>query len=111
MTSTKSFRPRNATRRVAEIRLLRRAESDLIAIAEYTVAQFGTMQAHSYRDGLLATLDALAEHPLMGSNQGHIRPGLRRHVYESHTIYYRPTANGVVIQRILGPGQDPLREL
>jgi plasmid stabilization system protein ParE len=61
--------------------------------------------------GLLETLDALAEYPLMGSDQGHIRPALRRHVYKSHTIYYRPERNAVVVQRIPGPGQDPLREL
>jgi toxin ParE1/3/4 len=82
-----------------------------MAIARYTVLQFGREQAKSYGAGLLETLDALAEYPLMGSDQGHIRPALRRHVYKSHTIYYRPERNGVVVQRILGPGQDPLREL
>jgi toxin ParE1/3/4 len=82
-----------------------------MAIARYTVLQFGREQVKSYGAGLLETLDALAEYPLMGSDQGHIRPALRRHVYKSHTIYYRPERNGVVVQRILGPGQDPLREL
>ena len=96
---------------MAEVRLLRRAEDDLVAIARYTVARFGPKQAHIYRDGLLETLDALTEHPMMGSDQGHIRPRLRRHVYKSHAIDYRPESNGVVIQRILGPGQDPLRNL
>ena len=96
---------------MTKVRLLHRAEADLIVIAEYTTAQFGTQQAHVYRDGLLATLDALAEQPLMGSDQGHIRANLRRHVYKSHTIYYRPAVDGVVVQRILGPGQDPLDHL
>lgn len=81
-----------------------------MAIARYTILQFGREQAHAYRDGLLETFDALAEHPLMGSDQRHVRPGLGRHVYQSHTVYYRPERNGVVILRILGPGQDPLRE-
>ena len=83
----------------------------MIVIARYTTAQFGIQQAHVYRDGLLATLDALAEQPLMGSDQGHIRAKLRRHICKSHTIYYRPVVDGVVVQRILGPGQDPLRHL
>ena len=52
---------------MTKVRLLHRAEADLIVIAGYTTAQFGTQQAHVYRDGLLATLDALAEQPLMGS--------------------------------------------
>jgi len=96
---------------VAKARLLHRAEADLIVIARYTTAQFATQQAHACRDGLLATLDALAEHPLMGSEQDHVRANLRRHVCKSHTIYYRPAADGVVVQRVLGPGQDPLRQL
>ncbi len=96
---------------MAKARLLHRAEADLIVIARYTTAQFATQQAHAYRDGLLATLDALEEHPLMGSDQDHVRTNLRRHVCKSHTIYYRPAADGVLVQRILGPGQDPLRQL
>ena len=96
---------------MTKVRLLHRAEADLILIARYTTEQFGAQQAYVYRDGLLATLDALAERPLMGSDQGHIRANLRRHVYKSHTIYYRPAADGVLVQRILGPGQDPLRQL
>jgi toxin ParE1/3/4 len=82
-----------------------------VAIAKFTTAQFGPAQARTYRDGILSTFDALAEHPLMGTDQGHIRPNLCRHVYQSHTIYYRPSRNGITIQRILGPGQDPLRQL
>ncbi len=96
---------------MTKVRLLLRAEADLIVVARYTTMQFDTQQAHAYRDGLLATLDALAEQPLMGSDQGHIRANLRRHIYKSHTIYYRPVADGVVVQRILGPRQDPLRQL
>ncbi|MCH8071618.1 MAG: type II toxin-antitoxin system RelE/ParE family toxin [Proteobacteria bacterium] len=65
---------------MAKARLLHRAEADLIVIARYTTAQFATQQAHACRDGLLVTLDALAEHPLMGSDQDHIRANLRRHV-------------------------------
>ena len=96
---------------MADVRLVRRAEADLAAIAKFTTVQFGAVQARTYRDGLLAMFDALAEHPLMGTDQGHIRPNLRRHIYKSHTIYYRPSRNGITIQRILGPGQDPLRHL
>ena len=90
-------------------RLLRRAAADLQTIAVYTIDQFGLEQAERYGEGILVTLEAIAEHPLMGSDQSHIRPGLRRHVYESHAIYYRVATDHVVIQRILGPGQDPLR--
>lgn len=85
-------------------------------IAQCTVSQFGLEQARAYRDGLLATLNALAEHPMMGSDQGHIRPHLLRHVYKPHSIHYRlapsgPTIMLTVVQLSLGPKQDPLQSL
>lgn len=42
---------------MAKVRLLRSAEADLDAIAEYTVICFGNEQANVYRDGLKQLLD------------------------------------------------------
>lgn len=96
---------------MANYRLTKRAEKDLGNIAVYTFQNFGLRQAELYRDGLLKTLDTIAEFPLIGSDQGHIKPNVRRFVYESHSIYYRVNENGVVILRLLGPGEDPIRHL
>lgn len=101
----------SVTRDKGDVRLLRRAEADLLAIARFTLSRFGVEQSRRYRDGLLASIDALAQHPLMGTDLGHIRRNLRRHIWQEHSIYYRATGHGVVIQRILGPGQDPLRHI
>ena len=99
----------SVTRSKADVRLLRRSEADLVAIARFTISRFGVEQSRRDRDGLMASIDALARHPLMGTDLGHIRPNLRRHIWQGHSIYYRATDHGVVIQRILGPGQDPMR--
>jgi len=96
---------------MARYRLTRRAENDLSGIADYTIRQFGIGQARRYRDGLIKAFGMLVEHPRLGSDQGNIRSGVRRLIYESHAIYYRPAGNEIVILRILGPRQDPLRHL
>ncbi|MDD5319808.1 MAG: type II toxin-antitoxin system RelE/ParE family toxin [Methylococcales bacterium] len=96
---------------MAKCRLSKRAEKDLSNIAIYTIQHFGIKQARLYRDGLFKTFDTITEFPLIGSEQSHIKPKVRRFVYESHTIYYRVNSNDIVILRILGPGEDPLRHL
>lgn len=90
-------------------RLLKKAENDLATIADYTIQRFGIEQARQYRDGLFKAFEIIAEFPLIGSNQSHIKKNMRCHVHEFHSIYYRVDANEVIIYRILGPGEDPLR--
>jgi len=96
---------------MAGYRLTKRAEKDLSNIALYTLQNFGLRQAQVYRDGLFKTMDTIAEFPLIGSDQNRIKPNVRRFVYESHSIYYRLNDNGILILRLLGPGEDPLRHL
>lgn len=55
--------------------------------------------------------EMIADFPLIGSEQSQIKKNVRRHVYESHAIYYRIDGKGIIILRILGPGEDPLRHL
>lgn len=92
-------------------KLTKKAEKDLTQIAIYTIQNYGLNQAHSYRDGLFKTFATIAEFPLIGSDQSRIKPFVRRFTYESHTIYYRVKGEGILILRILGPGQDPTRHL
>ena len=93
-----------------EVRLSGDAEADLSEIASYTADRFGSEQELRYRDGLRRALDMLLMFPAMGADQSHIAPGLRRHVYASHAIFYSHQAYGVLVERVLGPGQDPARE-
>jgi plasmid stabilization system protein ParE len=55
-------------------------------------------------------MDMLVTFPAMGADQSHIATGLRRHVHESHAIFYSRHSYGLLVERILGPGQDPARE-
>jgi toxin ParE1/3/4 len=86
------------------------ARLDLDAILTTGLEQFGETKALKYADGLSRVLSLLAVFPQMGVNLGHIRTGMRRHVHGSHAIYYRIHESGVRVLRILGPGQDPVRE-
>ncbi len=92
-------------------RLSKRADRDLSVIADYTIQHFGIDQARIYRDGLFKAFEMIGAFPLIGSNQDRIMKNIRRHVHESHSIYYRTNANEIIISRILGPGEDPLRHL
>ena len=96
---------------MANYQLSKRAERDIENIAVYTIQQFGIRQARIYRDGLFKTFDMICEFPMIGSDQSHIKQNVRRQVYESHTIYYQANIELILIIRILGPGEDPLRHI
>tara|TARA_R110000868_G_scaffold190550_1_gene434370 strand:+ start:29073 stop:29366 length:294 start_codon:yes stop_codon:yes gene_type:complete len=97
---------------MAGFRLTVRAEADVEAIYEYSILNFGLERAGAYFDSLFARFVLLADYPGLGHDYGHIAPGLRRFEQVSHSIYYTRLDDGdVLILRILGQGQDPLRHL
>ena len=87
------------------------ADKDIANIASYTIQRFGIRQARLYRDGLFKAFEMISDFPFMGSDQSQIKKNIRRHVYESHSVYYRVDANEIFILRILGPGEDPLKHI
>ena len=95
-------KPDNVTeRRVRKYRLAKRAEDDLIAIAQYGDEHFGVAQSNRYRNKLKQRIAVLAEQPRLYPAVEHIRPGYHRSVCGAHPIYYRVEADGVEIIRIL----------
>lgn len=96
---------------MANYRLSILADKDLGNIASYTIQRFGIRQANLYRDGLFKALETISDFPLIGSDQSQIKKNIRRHVHESHSIYYHVDADEIFILRILGPGEDPLQQL
>ncbi|HEX9625872.1 MAG TPA: type II toxin-antitoxin system RelE/ParE family toxin [Acidiferrobacterales bacterium] len=64
-----------------------------------------------YYDSLKNCLELLGENPGIGTNADDLRPGYRRFVHESHVIFYRETAHGVLIVRILHKRMDVDRHL
>lgn len=94
---------------MAKYRLSKATQGDLLAIARYTIRQFGSRQAKLYKDGFTAAFELIAKNSKMGREQDHIRLGLRRHDHKSHAIYYIETDTGVLIVRVLHEFQESTR--
>lgn len=82
-----------------------KAKDDLLTIALYGIARFGTEQFRRYIDKLKRRFEELAERPKQYPMVQHIRKGYRRSVCGVHSIYYR-IEEEVIIVRILG-WQEP----
>lgn len=93
-----------------EIRFSVRAEEDLDFISAFTGERFGLAQERKYRERLLRAFQMLLTFPNLGTDQSESGEGLRRTVHERHAVYYSVHPFGILIERILGPGQDPARE-
>ena len=87
-------------------RLAKRAEDDLIAIAQYGDEHFGVAQSNRYRNKLKQRFSVLAKQPQLYPVVEHIRPGYHPSACGAHSIYYSVEADGVEIIRILRH-QDP----
>lgn len=96
---------------MAEFRLPPAAERDLEAIWVHTAQQWSAKQANHYIDILTATFSDLAQHPKTAPACDHIRLGYRRRSIEQHMIYFRITAYGISIIRILHDRMDAPRKL
>ena len=83
-------------------RLSQRADADLESIAEYGYSRFGADRAYTYYQGLVLQLKQIALTPLRYPSVDDIRPGYRRCVYKSHSIYYTTGEEVVLIIRVLG---------
>lgn len=81
--------------------LSRLAERDLHEIANYTRDRWGTRQAVNYVDGLRSLCRQLAEAPMIGRVCEGVRPGLRRMEGGRHVVFYRISAKGITVSRIL----------
>ena len=84
-----------------EYRLSRKAEKDIGNIARYTIEQFDTEQARTYRDSMVACFRSLAETPGIGRKVDHIREGYRRFDHRSHVIFYKRDGQNILIIRVL----------
>jgi len=96
---------------VADYRLTEKAEHDLEEIIDYTHEQWGTLQAHTYLDGLETRGQLLAENPDLGTRRGDVLAGLFSFPYESHILYYYKQPHGITILRVLHNRMDPMKHL
>lgn len=96
---------------MAEYRLSPRAQRDLDAVFDYTVAEWGLAQALRYTDLIEAVCADLAEAPQRAPSCDTIRAGYRRRSVEHHVIYFRVTRYGIAVVRILHQRMDVGRHL
>ena len=95
---------------MASYRLTKAADDDLDRLFVFGFATFGLEQADAYVTGLYECFDELCASPKRWPAVTHIRAGLRRCVYGSHSIYYRIDPAEIVIMRILGR-ENPSKQL
>lgn len=96
---------------MAEYRLTPAAERDLEAIWIYTFQEWGAVQANRYIDNVTMAFAELALSPKSAPACDHIRPGYRRRNVERHVIYFRITAYGIAIIRVLHDRMYALRHI
>lgn len=87
------------------------AKNDLKDIYQYGLRQWGQAQSESYLSTLKNQFWLLTEQPLVGTERYDLPPDTRSLPIESHTLFYRVTANRVEIIRVLHGRQDPHRHL
>jgi toxin ParE1/3/4 len=96
---------------VAEIRLRASAQSDLEAIFDYSIGQFGREQAEAYLRSFDPAFDLLRRHPLAGALRTQIDPPIRCLPHRSHRILYDVDGDTVWIVRVLHHAMDVERWL
>ena len=88
-----------------------KAERDLEGIIDYTAQKWGATQANTYLDGLETRAQLLAENTDLGLVRETLSKGLLSFPYESHILYYKKHARGIVIVRVLHQHMDPVKHL
>jgi toxin ParE1/3/4 len=96
---------------MARYELTALARSDLVALADYTVATWSAAQVRTYLDALGERLGLLAERPTLGRERSELGPNVRSFLVESHIVYYVTSPSGIVVLRILHKRQDAFRNL
>ncbi len=85
------------------------AAEDFAEIYEYTLVNFGSLQADSYTDDLESVLHLLFNSPLMEHECPQIAVGIRRHDHQKHAIFYRRRKADIFVVRILHQQMEPMK--
>ncbi len=84
------------------------AADDFAGIYEYTLLNFGVLQADDYTDALENMLESIAQSPSIGREYPEIAEGIRRLDYRLHAIFYRIRERDIFVLRILHQQMEPL---
>ena len=88
-----------------------RAKADLGEIWDYTLIRWGVDQAEKCLRELWRELERLAENPAAAVDIGDVRAGYRKFRVGSHVAFFRQTATGIDVVRILHQRMDFERHL
>jgi toxin ParE1/3/4 len=87
------------------------AEKDLERIYDYSLQEFGGDRADQYIRDLDAVFHKLADDPSLAKNCTFVRSDLFAYRVISHVIFFKLTANGITIVRVLHKSMDYGRHL
>lgn len=87
---------------MALYRLSNEAKDDLIRIHRYGVKKFGTDQADKYFNAFFEFFDKIVERPHSFESVDYIKPGYRRCICGSDSIYFKVNDESVDIMAIVG---------
>jgi toxin ParE1/3/4 len=87
---------------MASYKLSNVAKEYLIQIHQYGVYKFGMAQADKYFESFFDCFNNIAEHPFSYESVEYIKPGYRRCVCGSDSIYFKINDNTAEIMAIVG---------
>jgi toxin ParE1/3/4 len=87
------------------------AQVDLEQIWDFTHDRWGVDQAEEYLRELQRAIERAAANPLIGRACDEIRPGYRKLAAGSHVLFYRLTAEGIDVARVVHQRMDVDRHL
>ncbi len=87
---------------MSKYRLSKVAKEDLIRIHQFGIKRFGITQADKYFETFFKYFDLIAEQPFAFEAADFIKPGYRRCVCGSDSIFYRVENDIVEIMTIIG---------
>ena len=70
-------------------------------IWDYSLERWGEEQADSYLRQIALVCQGIANGSHPGSSAEAIQPGLRKALVNMHVLYYRETADSIVVARVL----------
>lgn len=88
-----------------------RAQTDLEEIWDYSAEHWGLDQTDRYIRALWHAMNQVAAQPSHGRSCDEVRLGYYKYLVGSHVIFYRPTASGVDVVRVLHSRMDFERHL
>jgi toxin ParE1/3/4 len=101
--SNESERPRLGPK---ELRISVPAQDDIREVDAYLHQRHGEPVAATFLRRLDADLKSLAASGHSGASRDELRPGLRLHVFERFSIYFRLTDEVITVVRILRGSRD-----